>query len=252
MGSFVEKLKPAVKLCTPSPLRRFARDYLSRKWDAKYEGRPVQEIFSAIYEEHKWGPKCEGDFSSGSGSHDPSVVLPYVNAVAGFLESLSCPPSVVDLGCGDFNVGKQLLPYCGRYVACDVVPALVRSNKDNFANTHVDFRCIDIIEDDLPDGDIALLRQVLQHLSNAQIVKVVQKLHRYNRLILTEHIPADARFPPNRDKATGGGTRLPQGSGVVLTEPPFLLRVRSESVICSTTQALAQCPGLIRTTLYEL
>ena len=252
VASFLDKLKPAIKLVTPCPLRRFAREYLARRWDAKYQGRTVKEIFSAIYREGKWGTTSDGDLCSGPGSHNPAVVRPYVNAVGRFLESLPCPPSVVDLGCGDFNVGKQLRPYCGQYVACDVVPALIHSNKDNFAGMQVDFRCLDIIEDVLPDGDIVFLRQVLQHLNNDQILGVVQKLYRYKFLVLTEHAPVDANFPANRDKATGGGTRLPQGSGVVLTEPPFLLRVKSESVICTANQSVAQYQGVIRTTLYEL
>ena len=157
MTSFVDKLRSAVKLVMPSPLRRIAREYLSQRWDAKHDGRPVEEIFSAIYRERKWGAKSDSDFSSGSGSHIQSVVSSYVNAVRGILESLPCPPSVVDLGCGDFNVGKQLRPYCGRYIACDVVPALIQRNKDQFVDMQVDFRCIDIIEDDLPEGDIVFL-----------------------------------------------------------------------------------------------
>lgn len=252
MASFVRKVKSAVKLVTPSPLRRFVGEYLARKWNAKYEGRPVEEIFSAIYREGRWEAKSHDDFSSGSGSHIPTVVLPYVNAVRKFLDALPCPPSVVDLGCGDFNVGKQLRPCCGQYVACDVVPALIQRNKDKFAGLDVDFRCMDIIEDDLPLGDIVFLRQVLQHLNNAQILRVVQKLYRYKFLVLTEHVPTSSGFPPNRDKATGGGIRLSQGSGVVLTEPPFLLRAKSESVICTTDEKLGQHPGLIKTTLYEL
>jgi hypothetical protein len=249
---FVEKLKSTVRLAMPSPLRRVARDYLSRRWDAKYEGRPVGEVFSAIYEEGKWSTERHGDFSSGTGSHNPCVVLPYVHAVGRFLESLPYRPSVVDLGCGDFNVGRQLRSYCGQYVACDVVPALIRRNRAKFAGMEVDFRCIDIIEDDLPEGDVVFLRQVLQHLSNAQILKVVRKLYHHKFLVLTEHVPPNPAFTPNRDKTTGGRIRLPQGSGVVLTEPPFLLRVRSESVICTIDQSVAQYPGLIRTTLYEL
>jgi SAM-dependent methyltransferase len=250
--SFVGKVKSAVKMVTPSPVRRFVGEYLAQRWNARHEGRPVEEIFSAIYRERRWGTKSAGDFSSGDGSHTPSVVLPYVNAVRTFLDSLPCPPSVVDLGCGDFSVGAQLRPHCGRYVACDVVPALIQRNKEKFASAQVDFRCIDIIEDDLPDGDIVFLRQVLQHLNNAQISKVVQKLHRYKFLVLTEHVPASPEFPPNRDKPTGGSTRLPQGSGVALTKPPFLLRVNSESVICTTNESIAQRPGIIKTTLYEL
>jgi SAM-dependent methyltransferase len=252
MRLFVDKLRSAVTLVMPSPLRRIAREYLSQRWDTKYEGRPVEEIFSALYRERKWGTNPDSDFSSGTGSHVESVVLPYVNAVRGFLESLPRPPSVVDLGCGDFNVGKELRPFCGRYVACDVVPALIQRNKDRFADLQVDFRCIDIIDDDLPDGDIAFLRQVLQHLSNAQILKLIDKLYRYKFLVLTEHVPTNSDFPPNRDKATGGRVRLPQGSGVVLTEPPFLLSVKSESVLCTTNQSLDQYSGLIKTTLYDL
>lgn len=252
MTLFVNKLKSAVALLIPRPLRRIGREYLSQRWDAKYKGRPVEEIFSAIYEERKWGGESDSDFSSGTGSHIETVVLPYVKAVRQFLESLPSPPSVVDLGCGDFDVGKRIRPYCGRYVACDVVPALIRRNKDKYADTQVDFRCIDIIENDLPDGDIAFLRQVLQHLNNAQILKVLHKLYRYKFLVLTEHVPASPCFPPNCDKETGGRVRLPQGSGVVLTEPPFLLRARSESIICIANQSLDQYPGLIKTTLYDL
>jgi SAM-dependent methyltransferase len=169
-----------------------------------------------------------------------------------FLASLPSPPSVVDLGCGDFHVGAQLRPYCGRYVACDIVPALIERNKKEFAAGQVDFRCVNIIQDDLPDGDIVFLRQVLQHLNNAQILRVVQKLYRYKFLVLTEHLPAKTHFPPNRDKPTGGGTRLPQGSGVVLTQQPFLLRAKSESVLCSTPESIARPAGLVTTTLYEL
>jgi Methyltransferase domain len=248
--SFVDKLKPAVKRVTPAPLRRFARNYLAQRWDAKYEGRPVKEIFSAIYREGRWG--TEGEFSSGSGSHHPAAVGPYLDAVRKFLRSQPYPPSAVDLGCGDFNIGKELRPYCSGYIACDVVPALIQSHKDRFAGMQVEFRCLDIIEDDLPAGDIVFLRQVLQHLNNSQILRVVQKLDRYKFLVVTEHLPSNSGFPPNRDKATGGGIRLSRGSGVVLSAAPFLFRAKSETIICTTTEPIGGHAGIISTILYEL
>jgi SAM-dependent methyltransferase len=246
--TFVESMKSAAKRVTPRPLRRLIGDYLAQRWNARHAGLPVEEIFSAIYTEQRWG----ADFSSGDGSHNPSVVAPYVNAVTGFLRSLPRPPSVVDLGCGDFSVGEQLRPYCGQYVACDVVPALIQRNKEKFADAGVDFRCLDIIEENLPDGDIVFLRQVLQHLNNTQISKVTQKLYRYKFLVLTEHIPANSGFTPNRDKPTGGGTRLPQGSGVVITATPFLLKVKSVSVLCVISESSGRRPGTIKTMAYEL
>lgn len=251
MAIFVDKVKPAVKSVMPRLLLQITRNYLARRWDARYEGRPVAEIFSAIYEEGKWGRGSNGELYSGSGSHNPELVVPYVKAVGKFLRSLPCAPSVVDLGCGDFNIGKQLRPYCSRYVACDIVPEVIRCNEGNFRGMQVDFRCIDIIDDDLPEGDIVFLRQVLQHLSNAQIMKVVPKLYRYKYLVLTEHVPSDREFVANRDKSTGGGTRLSQGSGVVLTEVPFQLRQKSELILCSVEQSLNRRPGTVKTTLYE-
>jgi SAM-dependent methyltransferase len=194
VSAFVGKMKSATKMVTPSPVRRLVGEYLARRWNARHEGRPVAEIFSAIYREGRWGKQPDGDVASGDGSHTPTVVLPHVNAVREFLESLPSPPSVVDLGCGDFNVGRRLRPYCGRYVACDVVPALIQRNRDKFAGMEVDFRCLDIIEDDLPPGDIGFLRQVLQHFSNSQISSVVQKLYRYKFLVLTEHVPIKTGF----------------------------------------------------------
>jgi SAM-dependent methyltransferase len=250
--STVDKVKFAVKLISPRPLRRFARDYLSQMWDVKHKGYPTEEIFSAIYREHKWGTHSEDGFSSGTGSHNPATVVPYVSAVQRFLQSLTFVPSVVDLGCGDFNVGRQLRPYCGHYVACDVVGALIERNKRKFSDVQVDFRRIDIIEDGLPNGDIVFLRQVLQHLSNAQISQVVRKLYQYKFVIVTEHVPARRDYQPNRDKATGGGIRLRQGSGVVLTAQPFLLKVKSETVMCTTSESLDHRPGLVTTMLYEV
>jgi len=252
VSAFVGKMKSAAKMVTPIPVRRFVGEYLARRWNARHEGRPVEEIFSAIYREGRWGKQLDGDIASGDGSHTPTLVLPHVNAVRKFLESLPSQPSVVDLGCGDFNVGKQLRSYCGRYVACDVVSALIQRNKHKFAGMDVDFRCLDIINDDLPPGDVVFLRQVLQHLSNAQILSVVPKLYRYNFLVLTEHVSKKPGFTPNRDKATGAGVRVSQGSGVVLTAPPFLLRTKSESLICATDESVSRHPGLIQTTLYEL
>lgn len=250
--SFVEKLRSATRAFVPSPLRQMAREYLSSRWEHKYEGRPVEEIFSAVYAERKWGTESESDFSSGTGSHDNDVVSPYVTTVRQFLESQPSPPSVVDLGCGDFHVGQQLRPYCGRYIACDVVSELIQRNKNTFVNAQVDFRRLDIIDGDLPEGDIVFLRQVLQHLNNTQILRVVNKLYRYRFLILTEHLPVSPDFPPNLDKKTGGRIRLPQGSGVVLTAPPFGLTAKKETLICATRQSIDGHEGVIKTILYQL
>ena len=130
----------------------------------------------------------------------------------------------LDLGCGDFTVGRHLLAQCSEYVGVDVVPDLIDHLRATVQHDHVRFLCLDITSQDLPEGDVCLLRQVLQHLSNAQILKIIPKLYKYQRVYVTEHYPADTKeIVPNRDKIHGADIRLYDNSGVYLDLPPFNL-----------------------------
>jgi len=253
MRSLIRQIFPMAKAAVPERLRRQVNLYRTKRWDAKFRLQPAEIVFTAIYKQGKWGADPQGgDFYSGSGSHDSELVLPYVEAVSAFLNSLPSPPSLVDLGCGDFNVGRKLRPCCGKYTACDVVPGLISRNRARFRDADVDFRCLDITKDDLPEGDVAVLRQVLQHLSNSQILKVLPKLYYYKTLVFTEHLSTHPDFCPNVDKPAGAMVRVYSRSGVELTRPPFNLKVKSGNVICSNTRAVDQYPGVIRTLLYQL
>ena len=125
--------------------------------------------------------------------------------------------------------------FFGTYVACDVAREVLEENKVRYSNLDVEFRQLDIISDDFPDADVCIIRQVLQHLSNADIAQIVKKLHKFQILILTEPLPR-SEFTPNLDQPTGVSSRLARGipSGVVLTEPPFSLQVTASEEICST------------------
>jgi len=204
--------------------------------DQDLVGKPASEIFSEIYHRQLWGrPEGERQFSSGHGSHLDEHVIPYVEAVQIFVGGLSWRPNVVDLGCGDFNVGSRIRECFGRYIACDVASAVLEENKARYASLDVDFVQLDMLEDEFPEGDICIIRQVLQHLSNADISRVVRKLGGYKILILTEPLPRQD-FVPNLDQPTGVSSRLARGlpSGVVLTDPPFSLHVKSSRVLCTT------------------
>src|SRR5689334_14063560 len=70
------------------------------------DGRSVPTVFSEIYRRNMWGGQA-GVFYSGPGS-DPVVSRPYIEAVSDYIRA-SGIKSVVDIGCGDFRVGEQLL-----------------------------------------------------------------------------------------------------------------------------------------------
>ena len=229
-GRLTANLRAVAKQLLPrwvvNQIRRFehARRYRTlRKLDSN------EAIFSAVYRHGMWGGG-RSHFYSGHGSHHRTTVGPYVDVVSEFLESLPTKPSVVDLGCGDFSVGSQLRGCCDRYIACDVVPELIERNKKLYRDSDVDFRHLDVAHNDLPPGDVAFLREVLQHLDNRSIKTVVDRLNQYHYVVVTELAPNE-EFVPNLDKPAGFDVRLAHGSGVDITQPPFSLDYAGSQVL---------------------
>jgi SAM-dependent methyltransferase len=209
---------------------------------------PTKDAMEQVYAMQLWGSN-DASFYSGIGSHHPEIVNPYVNVVSSFLSSFENPLVVCDLGCGDFNVGNQLIKHTKKYLAVDIVSDLIAHNKEKFKAENLEFQCLDIAVDNLPLGDCILLRQVLQHLSNAEVQRVVNKLTDYKYVILTEHLP-EGDFEPNKDIISGQGIRLKKQSGLNLLVPPFNLKVQEEKQLLSITSD--DFNGVIITSLYTI
>lgn len=209
---------------------------------------PTKDAMQQIYELNLWGGEAT-EFYSGLGSHDQSIVKPYLLAVKEFLKSLKKPVDIVDLGCGDFNVGKELISYSKKYIGIDIVPELIERNREKYTTKNLSFECLDIAKDELPKGDVVIVRQVLQHLSNQEVKSVVDKLSQYRYIILTEHLPT-VEFTPNVDIISGQGIRLKKGSGLDLELPPFNLNVNEVKVISSVPYPLGK--GIIETKIIRL
>ena len=209
---------------------------------------PTKDAMQQVYEHNLWGGS-DTPFYSGTGSHDAATIQPYIEEVIAFFESLEIPPVVCDLGCGDFNVGKELVPYTQTYTAVDIVPELIAHNTKTFKSEQLSFATLDLVNDPLPKGDCALLRQVLQHLSNAEIASIVNKLYAYHYVILTEHLP-DQEFIPNIDIISGQGIRLKKHSGVDVLAPPFNFKVKAAKQLVSLPAPGVK--GRLVTTLYTV
>jgi len=207
---------------------------------------PTKEAMEQVYKMKLWGGR-KSDFYSGTGSHLPEMVNPYLDVVTTFLASFKSSLTVCDLGCGDFNVGSKLVKHTKKYVAIDIVSELIKRNKETFKEENLEFLCLDIAVDDLPSADCAILRQVLQHLSNTEVESIVRKLSGYKYVILTEHLPKGV-FTPNKEIISGQGIRLKKQSGLNLLASPFNFRVIKEKQLLSVV--LNDGEGAINTTLY--
>jgi len=209
---------------------------------------PTKAVMEQIYKKNLWGNNSSA-FYSGLGSHDSEIVMPYIEVVKTFFKSFKSPLNICDLGCGDFNIGKQLVEYTNTYVAVDIVEDLIAYNKEHFKAEHLEFQCLDIALDHLPAADCVILRQVLQHLSNAEVLSIVSKLADFKYVILTEHLP-EGNYMPNKDIISGQGIRLKKQSGIDLLAPPFNLKIKEEKELLSIT--LKGNKGVIVTKLYKL
>nr|WP_299488331.1 class I SAM-dependent methyltransferase [uncultured Allomuricauda sp.] len=209
---------------------------------------PTKKAMEQIYEAKLWGDNGS-NFYSGEGSHHPELVEPYVHVLQSFLKSFENPLTVLDLGCGDFNVGAQLVGHTKRYIALDIVEELINYNKTKFKSSNLEFHCLDIAKDDLPSADCVILRQVLQHVSNAEIKSIVEKLYDFKYVVLTEHLPHDD-FSPNIDIISGQGIRIKKQSGLDLQAAPFYLRVKEAKQLLSLEST--DYNGRLVTTLFKM
>lgn len=203
------------------PLRRIVSK-LQRLPDFLYSRfRKPEAVFTRIYRNNLWGGSPD-TICSGGGSHDSAVTEAYLEWMRAEADAHGFRAMhVVDLGCGDMSIGREFIPHCRHFTGADVVKFVIERHQAELGGESVDFQHLDMVSDDLPEGDICFVRQVFQHLSNRQIACVLPKLRKYRRVYITEHLPSKSGWPANADKPQGAGIRLDRGSGVDLTAPPF-------------------------------
>ena len=187
------------------------------------------EIFSAIYAKGGWSRPVDGEkFNSGSGSHNEQMIVPYINMLTQLLMNNGIR-NIVDIGCGDFWVMRHVLELLDQnnfnyfYTGIDVVEAVIKHNAETFKALNKRFICRDAAADNepLPNGELLIIRQVLQHLSNADIQKILAKATHFKFMLISESIYDAPDAVHNVDMNAGGSIRIRQKSGVYLEYPPY-------------------------------
>jgi SAM-dependent methyltransferase len=200
--------------------------------DDKYQQKTHREIFSEIYDNGLWAHGKEAryleknaKYFSGSGSYNKSS-REYIQFITEYIKAYDIR-SVTDIGCGDFNIGKQL---CGQnpqiaYNGVDVVPNMIRHHNEKFRSERISFYCLNTLKDKVPPADLLLIRQVLQHLSNGDIIRLTSNCFPgFKHILVTEHQPKpEYLIKANIEKSSGPNTRVGSmtGSGVYLNKTPF-------------------------------
>jgi hypothetical protein len=177
------------------------------------ENQHRRQVFQDAYKYDLWGGDPKSKFHSGVGSRG-SASDEYSEQMASLIgryaAAIGRPPVIIDLGCGDFQVASALLSRLPdvTYVGCDIVPELIAHNDKLYAADRISFRCIDIVSDPLPAGDICLVRQAFQHLSNKEIRMTLGHIDQLIGFQSCQNIHDEQRTGPvNPDKVTGADVR---------------------------------------------
>jgi SAM-dependent methyltransferase len=129
-------------------------------------------IFEEVYASHAWG----GNSRSGPGS-DPTNTAKYVRFVNNWLERHPDCVSIVELGCGAWATTRLIkLSSQHTYLGLDIVPALISANREKYQFDNVKFECYDFLSQFPPNGDLLLIKDVLQHLSNDNVQQFLKRI----------------------------------------------------------------------------
>ena len=175
-------------------------------------GHSTREIFSRIYERNSW---ANAESVSGAGS-DLVQTRAVRAGLVKLVESLSVE-TMLDAPCGDYFWMQTLNLNLRRYVGADIVPALIRANKEKYASDAVQFESLDITADPLPRSDLILCRDCLVHLPLQAALDALRNFKRSgSKYLLTTTYPG--LLKANQQLIVTGNWRP-----LDLTLPPFSL-----------------------------
>lgn len=174
---------------------------------------PHDEVFDFIYSTGFWGKNEDGTMGTSGWGSSEAVSRPYREFLTGFLAERRVR-SVVEVGCGDWQVGR-LVDWDGiDYTGLDVSSVVVES-LEQFARPNVRFLHRDARFAELPSADLLLVKDVLQHWSNADVVAFLPQLSKFKLALITNGFDPSGRVPVNHDIPAGKYCEID------LSRPPF-------------------------------
>tara|TARA_Y100000389_G_C17460872_1_gene521593 strand:+ start:2899 stop:3480 length:582 start_codon:yes stop_codon:yes gene_type:complete len=144
----------------------------------------MEKQFTNIYNKNIWGN------GSGKGS-SPDYNKKYIEFLESFIKEKNIQ-SIYDLGCGDWQF-SQFVDWNGAtYIGADCVKSVIQKNQNDYSDLdgRINFIHMDIsnsVHEIKPNQDLIILKDILQHWSNIDIIKfmdiLVNQGHKYILLI---------------------------------------------------------------------
>lgn len=187
------------------------------------------QTFDYIYKTNRWV------FGSGTGSI-AYFNQPFINFVNNFIDQHSNINTILDIGCGDWQIGQHLNLGGKKYIGTDVSPVILNKTKTKFESPAKHFIHLDATKEDLPDADLVIVKDVLQHLSNTDISSILSKLTRYRYVIIQNDI-----YP---NQQSNSNILNGQFRPLDITKEPF--NAKEYNLVLEYTEGLRKLPNIMR------
>ncbi len=191
---------------------------------ANEEQKSNRSVFSHIYEtgewanDNNWVKSATYEFTSGSGS-SPENARAYIEYLKDFLKKKNIK-SVVDLGCGDWQISRVISWEGIQYTGIDVVDSVIEQNKKKYTTKNISFVRADGIEYSLPQADLLICKEVFQHLPIKDILAILPQLKKFKYCLILNDVDPKTLTTVNTDIPRGHHRLLD------LTQSPFSLQGR--------------------------
>jgi hypothetical protein len=160
----------------------------------------IHTVFNKVYERNQWGS------GSGYGS-SLSATKKYRRIVSNFLQKNGIG-SVVELGCGDFQIMNQILSDDMSYVGYDVASDVIVNNRIDFGTDNWKF---DVLSDYslLASAPLLICKDVLQHLPTEISQFIIREIFpRYEHVLVTNCVGHRKATKKNENVYPGSFTNL--------------------------------------------
>jgi hypothetical protein len=130
-----------------------------------------KNIFSSIYDTYGFGGE-ESRSGPGSTLYETERLREKIKNLVKYRNL----KSVVDIPCGDFNWMKEIVDSFEEYHGGDIVPACIEENNKNYSSEKIKFSVIDLLENDIPESDLLIVRDVIGHYPLESGAKIIENI----------------------------------------------------------------------------
>lgn len=161
-------------------------------------------IFDTIYKNAEWG---KGDINGGSSGHgsSPEINEMYISYLNEFIKKYNIH-SIVDIGCGDWQIMNHIDLTNVDYKGFDVVDEVINENNKLHKSSSINFYKTNLNDIyDYPSANLLICKDVLQHLDYENINHILSKLDKYDHVIIINDFSDNTI---NHDISNGGYREL--------------------------------------------